>query len=57
MARPGGMLPSLDGVIAYEPHPEGRHRACRRCRAVTIGKGKAVDVDDLLDALDPHNLL
>lgn len=34
VARPGGLLPSLDGFIAYKPHPDGEHRACVRCRRV-----------------------
>ena len=34
VARPGGMLPMLDGLVAYEPADDGRHRACKRCRRV-----------------------
>lgn len=33
-ARPGGILPSLDGMVAYKPDSNGRHLACRRCRFV-----------------------
>jgi len=33
-ARPGGMLPSLDGYVTYTPDPDGEHRACTRCRRV-----------------------
>lgn len=34
VARPGGMLPLLDGIVAYKPDPYGDDRACRRCRCV-----------------------
>ena len=37
VARPGGMLPSLDGFVTYEPHPDGDHLACQRCRRVMDG--------------------
>lgn len=33
-ARPGGMLPSLDGYVTYAPDPAGDHEACRRCGRV-----------------------
>lgn len=36
-ARPGGILPSIDGFIAYEPHPDGEHVACARCRRMLGG--------------------
>lgn len=36
-ARPGGMLPMLDGYVTYEPDPNGDFRACRRCRRVLDG--------------------
>ena len=34
VARPGGMLPSLDGAEAFRVDPEGDHLACVRCRHV-----------------------
>jgi hypothetical protein len=34
-ARPGGILPSLDGYVAYTPDDSGPHNACLRCRRVT----------------------
>jgi hypothetical protein len=34
-ARPGGMLPMLDGFVTYAPDPSGEDRACTRCREVT----------------------
>lgn len=37
-ARPGGMLPMLDGYVAYAPDANGEHLACRRCRRVTRGE-------------------
>jgi hypothetical protein len=39
VARPGGILPSLDGLVAYEPHPDGTGRACTRCRRVVVIPG------------------
>lgn len=33
-ARPGGMLPLLDGYVAYKHDPNGAHLACVRCRFV-----------------------
>lgn len=35
--RPGGILPALDGYVAYAPHVDGEHRACLRCRRVERG--------------------
>lgn len=32
--RPGGILPSVDGMIAYKPDPDGGYEACTRCRKV-----------------------
>lgn len=34
VARPGGILPTLDGAVAYKPDPAGDHTACTRCRQV-----------------------
>lgn len=40
VARPGGMLPVLDGFVAYKPDPDGDHRACVRCRLVRPAEGR-----------------
>jgi hypothetical protein len=40
VARPGGMLPALDGYTAYavpEDPGDATHRACRRCGVVLDG--------------------
>jgi hypothetical protein len=34
LARPGGMLPALDGYVVYKPDPDGPRRACQRCHLV-----------------------
>lgn len=34
LPTPAGMLPLLDGVVAYIVDPEGDHTACVRCRDV-----------------------
>ena len=36
VARPGGILPSLDGYMTYVPDVTGKHRACLRCRRVEV---------------------
>lgn len=40
VARPGGILPSLDGYVTYEPHPDGEVLACERCRSVPLRSRK-----------------
>lgn len=40
VARPGGMLPSLDGIQTYavpEDPADATHKACRRCGRVEDG--------------------
>lgn len=32
--RPGGIMPSIDGLVAYAPDPAGDALACIRCRRV-----------------------
>lgn len=34
VAKPGGMLPALDGYAVYRLDPDGTSKACTRCRAV-----------------------
>jgi hypothetical protein len=36
VARPGGMLPMLDGAMSYVPDAFGLHVACTRCRRVAL---------------------
>lgn len=33
-ARPGGILPSIDGFMAFRPDVNGQYQACQRCRKV-----------------------
>ena len=33
-ARPGGILPMIDGFVAYRADPHGAYQACTRCRKV-----------------------
>lgn len=44
-ARPGGILPAIDGYVVYEPAPDGDRYACARCRTVPLS-GYVEEVQD-----------